>query len=77
MSVNWTQPLNDMNTQPLEHLEDRGRSVRDMRQYESGISFTYVYIEHCYKGITDLSDNLIGALYEDLHGPPVVISHPI
>lgn len=24
-----------------------------------------------------MSDNLIGALYEDLHGPPVIISHPI
>lgn len=26
---------------------------------------------------THLSDNLIGALDEDLHGPPVVVGHPI
>lgn len=26
---------------------------------------------------TDLSDDLIGTLDEDLHGPPVVVSHPV
>lgn len=30
--MNRTQPLDDVNTQPLEHLEDRGRSVSEMRQ---------------------------------------------
>lgn len=72
VSVNRAEPLDDVNTQPLEHLEDRRtrESFSVRRQGEDAAASGM-------KTETHLSDDLIGALDEDLHRPPVVIGHPI